>query len=82
VDAAAAKAGTEAYEVLKGNTVTVYDTVTKADMDALEELSSHNDYPKLKITAYACQLKKGSTPFTPYEAWTEVTSGTTSGTTP
>lgn len=56
--------GTE-YSVLKGNQVTVRDTVTKEMMKAAEQ-----NNPTLKITAYASQLYKNNTEtFTAVEAW-------------
>ena len=58
------------FPVIKDNTVTVKDTVTKGDMDALTATT----YPKLNVTAYAVQLwKENKGPetakFTPAEAW-------------
>ena len=52
VDAATAKAGTS-YTVLTDNKVTVLDTVTKDDMDALE--AEDAKLPTLAFTAYAIQ---------------------------
>ena len=53
------------YSVLKGNQVTVRDTVTKEMMKAAEQ-----NNPTLKITAYASQLyKTNGVKFTAAEAW-------------
>ncbi len=73
------------YAVLKNNQVTVKDTVTSAMMAALVETSADdgtktNNYPQLKITAYAIQYymnnqaEEGATdtagtPFTVADAW-------------
>jgi len=57
--------GTE-YSILTGNSVTVKNTVTKEMMNALNTAN----YPKLKFTAYAAQLKNSNeTEFEPEEAW-------------
>lgn len=53
------------FDVLKDNTVTVKDTVTKADMDGLTE----NTYPTLTFTAYAVQSANVATPT---EAWAKI----------
>lgn len=51
--------------------VTVKDTVTKSDMNALKVEGA--TYPTLTFTAYASQLMKdNSTEFTAYEAWTNL----------
>ena len=56
-------------KVLKDNKVTVKDTVTKGDMDAL----TAETYPKLTFTAYACQyMKNNDEAFKPIEAWNNV----------
>ncbi len=52
------------FEVLKDNTVTVRDTVTKANMNALTAAT----YPTLTFTAYAIQQASFATAAT---AWTE-----------
>lgn len=59
------------FEILKGNVVTVKDTVTKEMMNSLNA----SNYPKLKITAYASQLYKNSDKqeFSAAEAWANVT---------
>lgn len=71
-----------AYQVLMGEVdgefkdgfVTVNDTVTKADMDALTTATQ----PTLTFTAYACQLyKSNGEEFAPAEAWTQVSISTT-----
>lgn len=71
-----------AYQVLMGEVdgefkdgfVTVNDTVTKADMDALTTATQ----PTLTFTAYACQLyKSNGEEFAPAEAWTQVSTSTT-----
>lgn len=46
----------KSFEILKGNVVTVRDTVTKGMMNSLNA----SNYPKLKITAYASQRYKNS----------------------
>lgn len=57
------------FGVLKDNKVTVRDTVTKADMNALTDTTR----PTLTFTAYASQLNKNNTEtFTPAEAWANV----------
>ena len=53
VDATTAKAGTS-YQVLKGNTVTVLDSVEKSDMEAIKNGTTAK--PTLTFTAYAVQL--------------------------
>ena len=59
-----------AYSVLANDRVTVRDTVTKADMNALTEATQ----PTLTFTAYACQYMKNSTEsFTAAQAWNNVT---------
>ncbi len=59
-------AADQEFAVIKDNTVTVSDNVTKADMNALTE----DTYPTLTFTAYACQLMKDNTAeFTAAEAW-------------
>ena len=55
-----------AYSILAGDSITVKDTVTKEMMKAL----TADNYPKLKFTAYAAQLKKSNdTEFEAEEAW-------------
>lgn len=62
------------FDVLADNQVTVKDTVTKADMDALTTATQ----PTLTFTAYACQLyKSNGEEFAPAEAWTQVSTSTT-----
>lgn len=57
---------TNSFPVLANNQVTVKDTVTKADMNAL----TADNYPKLTITAYASQLyKTNGKEFDVAEAW-------------
>ena len=57
------------YYVISGNTVTVKNTVTKADMNGLTE----NTYPTLTVTAYASQFAKNNAEnFTAAEAWANV----------
>lgn len=53
VNADTAKAGTS-YQVLKGNTVTVLDSVEKSDMEAIK--NGTTEKPTLTFTAYAVQL--------------------------
>lgn len=53
-----------AYHVLKGDKVSVLDTVTDADMTLAE-----TNQPTLTITAYASQLHSGSKDFSAAEAW-------------
>lgn len=55
--------------VLKNDQVTVKNTVTKADMNALTE----NTYPTLTFTAYACQYNSSNgTSFSAADAWAKV----------
>lgn len=58
------------YSVLKDNQVTVKDSVTKDQMNALTE----NTFPKLKITAYASQLYKNANKetFSAVDAWKNI----------
>ena len=59
------------FAVLKDNQVTVKDTVTKADMEALKAADA--TLPTLTFTAYASQYMKNNTaPFTAAEAWENV----------
>ena len=59
------------YSVLKGDKVTVKDTVTKEQMNVLDNGTAAK--PTLTITAYASQLhKNATTEFTPAEAWANV----------
>ena len=67
-EVAAATADTT-FEVLKDNQVTVKDTVTKAQMNAL----TADTYPTLTVTAYASQLYKNNTEkFTAADAWANI----------
>ena len=60
--------------VLKNDQVTVKDTVTKADMNAL----TADTQPTLTFTAYACQYNNSNgTNFTPAQAWAKVNPTTT-----
>lgn len=52
------------YHVLKDDKVSVFDTVTDADMAAAE-----TNQPTLTFTAYASQLHSGTTDFSAAEAW-------------
>ena len=57
------------FDVLANNSVTVKDTVTKADMNSLTE----GTRPTLTVTAYASQLyKSAGEKFTPAVAWANV----------
>ena len=57
------------FSVLKGDKVTVLDSVTKTMMDGLSEAN----YPKLTVTAYASQYQKNAeTAFTVNQAWTNI----------
>lgn len=59
----------QTFGVLKNDQVTVKDTVTKADMNAL----TADTQPTLTFTAYACQYMKNNTEsFTAAEAWAKV----------
>ena len=59
------------YSVLKGDKVTVNDTVTKEQMNALDAEGAVK--PTLTVTAYASQLhKNATTEFTAAEAWANV----------
>lgn len=70
VDGTNNKIGTP-YSVLKNNQVTVKDSVTKEQMNALDAEGAEK--PTLTITAYASQLhKNATTEFTPAEAWANV----------
>lgn len=70
VDGTNNKIGTP-YSVLKGDKVTVKDTVTKEQMNALDNGTAAK--PTLTITAYASQLyKSAGVKFTPAEAWAKV----------
>ena len=61
----------KAYSVLKGDQVTVKDSVTKEQMNALDVGGVAK--PTLTITAYASQLhKNATTEFTAAEAWANV----------
>lgn len=58
-----------AYSVLKGDKVTVNDTVTKEQMNAFTDAT----LPKLTITAYASQLHKNATEtFDAATAWSNI----------
>ena len=58
-----------AFSVLKNDRVTVLDSVTKDDMNAL----TANTYPTLTVTAYASQYMKNNTDhFTEAQAWANV----------
>ena len=60
-----------AYSVLKNDQVTVKDTVTKADMNALK--ADDAIQPTLTFTAYACQYNNSNgTPFSEIDAWNNV----------
>ena len=60
-----------AYSVLANDQVTVKDTVTKADMNALK--ADDAIQPTLTFTAYACQYNSSNgTSFTPAQAWANV----------
>ncbi len=62
--------GNKEFNVIKDNTVTVKDTVTKADMDTLKTAS----LPTLTVKSYAVQLyKTNEVEFTAAEAWAKVT---------
>lgn len=59
------------YSVLKNNQVTVKDSVTKEQMNALDNGTAAN--PTLTVTAYASQLYKNATEtFSAAEAWANV----------
>ena len=58
--------------VIKDNTVTVKESVTKAQLNALDSGSSAN-YPTLTVTAYAVQYAGNSTAA---DAWAKVTAST------
>lgn len=65
------------FDVLKGDSLTVKGSVTKADMNGLAERT----YPTLTIQVYASQMYKNNTQkFTAAQAWANVSnpSGTTS----
>ena len=59
------------YSVLANDQVTVKDTVTKADMNALK--ADDAIQPTLTFTAYACQYNNSNdTNFGPADAWAKV----------
>ena len=59
------------YSVLANDQVTVKDTVTKADMNALK--ADDAIQPTLTFTAYACQYNSSNgTSFTAADAWAKV----------
>lgn len=61
----------KAYSVLKDNQVTVKDSVTKEQMNALDAAGAEK--PTLKITAYASQLHKNATEtFSASDAWNNI----------
>lgn len=63
-----AGAADQEFHVIKNDTITVKDTVTKAMMDTLG--TDRTKYPTLNVTAYATQLyKNNTTKFEPAEAW-------------
>lgn len=67
-EVAAATADTT-FEVLKGNQVSVKDTVTKEQMNGL----TADTHPTLTVTAYASQLYKNNTEkFTVAKAWANI----------
>ena len=71
VDGTTNQIGTH-YSVLKGDQVTVKDTVTKEQMNALDAAGAEK--PTLTITAYASQLyKSAGVEFTAAQAWANVT---------
>lgn len=68
-------ASDQSFNVLTDNQVTVKNTVTKANMEALKVYDAVQ--PTLTFTAYASQYFKNSTDsFTPAEAWDNVKPGT------
>ena len=70
VDGTTNQIGTH-YSVLKGDQVTVKDTVTKEQMNALNAEDAKK--PTLTITAYASQLHKNATEtFSASEAWNNI----------
>lgn len=61
----------QAFDVIKDNQVTVKDTVTKEQMNALDAEGVVK--PTLTITAYASQLHKNATEtFDPATAWSNI----------
>ena len=70
VDGTTNQIGT-AYSVLEGDQVNVKGTVTKEQMNALDEAGTAK--PTLTITAYASQLHKNAdVDFSPAEAWANI----------
>ncbi len=67
----ASNTSNQEFGVIKENKVTVKDTVTKADLNALDATEGNENYPTLTFTAYAVQ-KEGST--TAADAWTKIPS--------
>lgn len=72
--------GAEAkYPVLEGNQVSYSKDLTKAQIDALQEYinktyidNPSEGLPSLTFKAYAVQMTKGESNFTPAEAWDEL----------
>lgn len=72
----AASTDNQEFGVLANDQVTVKDTVTKADMNALKVDGATQ--PTLTFTAYACQYNSSNgTNFTPAQAWAKVNPTTT-----
>ena len=62
-------AANQEFAVIANNTVTVKDTVTKADMNGLTSTAN----PTLTVTAYATQYySTNNTPFSVADAWAKV----------
>ena len=68
----AASATDQVFSVLKDDQVTVYNTVTKAQMDAIKNSSA--SAPTLTFTAYACQKDNVTTAA---DAWAKLNPTTT-----
>lgn len=61
------------FDVIADNTVTVKNSVTKADMNTLNDETR----PTLTVTAYASQFMKNNTQnFSPIEAWDNISNPT------
>lgn len=71
----AASTTDQAFDVLANNQVTVKDTVTKTQMDAIKAGTAAN--PTLTFTAYACQKDNVTTPA---DAWAKINPPDASGT--
>lgn len=72
----AASSANQDFKVIKNDTVTVKNTVTKAMLNALDAGEGAANYPTLTFTAYAVQKANGTGTFTAAEAWAIATAPT------